>query len=82
MIARRAERTARRNPLLIGGERMTWHAVALQGVVALLLSRKLGSNVPILAMLALYWLSVRYRRMLWVPFIVAMVLIWAVLAPR
>jgi retron-type reverse transcriptase len=81
-IARRGERTARRNPLLIGGGRMTWYAVALQGVVALLLSRKLDSNVPILAMLALYWLSVRYRRMLWVPFIVAMVLIWAVLVPR
>lgn len=45
---------------------MTWYAVALQGFVALLLSRKLHSNVPILAMLALYRLSVRYRRMLWV----------------
>ncbi len=76
-VAQRAERTARRNPLLIGGGRMTWYAVAQQGVVALLLSRKLDSNVPVLAMLALYWLSVRVRRMLWIPFIVVMVLIWA-----
>lgn len=61
---------------------MTWYAVALQGIVARLLSRKLGSNVPILAMLALYWFSVRYRRMLWIPFVVVMVLSWAMLAPR
>jgi len=61
---------------------MTWYAVALPGVVALLLSRKLDSNVPVLAMLAPYWLSVWVRRMLWIPFIVAMVLIWAMLAPR
>jgi hypothetical protein len=80
--AARGERIARRNPLLLGGGRMTWYAIALQGLIALLLSRKLGSNVPILAMLALYWLSVRYRRMLWIPFIVVMVLIWAAQAPH
>jgi len=80
--AARGERIARRNPLLVGGGRMTWHAIALQGLIALLLSRKLGSNVPILAMLALYWLSVRYRRMLWLPFIVVMVLIWAAQRPH
>jgi retron-type reverse transcriptase len=80
--AARGERIARRNPLLVGGGRMTWYAIALQGLIALLLSRKLGSNVPILAMLALYWLSVRYRRMLWIPFIVVMVLIWAAQAPH
>ena len=81
-IARRGERIARRNPLLMGGGRMTWYAIAFQGFFALLLSRNLHSNVPILAMLALYWLSVRYRRTLWVPFIVVMVLIWAVLGAR
>ena len=80
--AARGERIARRNPLLVGGGRMTWYAISLQGLIALLLSRKLGSNVPILAMLALYWLSVRYRRMLWIPFIVVMVLIWAAQAPH
>jgi len=81
-VVARAERTARRNPLLVGGGRMTWTVAALQGVIALLLSRKVGNNVPILAMLALYWLAVRFRRTLWIPYIVVMALIWAAMAPH
>ena len=53
-------------------------ARALQGLIALLLSRKLGSNVPILAMLALYWLSVWHRRTFWLPFIVVMALVYLI----
>jgi RNA-directed DNA polymerase len=76
----RAEDTARRSPLLVGGGRMTWAVAAVQGLIALLLSRKIGNNVPILAMLALYWLAVRVRRPLWIPYIVVMALIWAAMA--
>ena len=81
-VAARGERTARRNALLVGGGRMTWTAAALQGVIALLLSRAIGNSMPILAMLALYWLSLRVRRPLWVPYIVVMALIWATMAPH
>lgn len=81
-VAARGERTARRNPLLVGGGRMTWTVAALQGVIALLLSRAIGNNVPILAMLALYWLSLRVRRPLWVPYVVVMTLIWATMTPH
>jgi retron-type reverse transcriptase len=82
VAAERQERAARRVPLLTGGGRMTWYALALQGVIALLLSRRLGSHTPILAVLALGWLSARFRRPFWVPFLVIMALIWVVLAPR
>jgi retron-type reverse transcriptase len=81
-VAARGERTARRNPLLVGGGRMTWTVAALQGIIALLLSRAIGSNVPILAMLALYWLSLRVRRPLWIPYVVVMALLWATMAPH
>jgi retron-type reverse transcriptase len=80
--AERQERVARRMPLLTGGGRMTWYALAIQGFIALLLSRQLGSHVPILAVLAIGWLSARFRRPLWVPFIFIMALIWIVVAAR
>jgi hypothetical protein len=80
--AERQERGARRTPLVTGGGRMTWYVLAIQGFIALLLSRQLGSHVPILAVLAIGWLSARFRRPLWVPFIFIMTLIWIVLAPR
>ena len=82
ILATYDDRDASRGNSVRTAGRMAWYAVPLQGVVALLLIRKLDNNVPVLAMLALYWLSVRVRRMLWIPFIVAMVLIWAMLAPR
>jgi len=82
ILATYDDRDASRGNSVRTAGRMAWYAVPLQGVVALPLSRKLDNNVPVLAMLALYWLSVRVRRMLWIPFIVAMVLIWAMLAPR
>jgi hypothetical protein len=51
-------------------------------IVALLLSHQLGSHAPILAVLAPGWLSARFRRPFWVPFVVIMALIWIVLTAR